>query len=334
MGLVFWWMLGVWAVAFGGYFLVRYFILKRWPRKQAAEAAVPIAHTDRLTALPEYKTALKRYRLFIKLAAGSLTLALLAGITLSARPASVTLITPAQQSRDIMLCLDVSGSVLRADRKLVNRFTTLVNSFTDQRFGLTVFNSSSISIIPLNNDYAYINEHLERVGQALTVQKGQEFTDLTSGTLADFDKGTSLVADGLVSCINNLGDNPQNRSQSIILATDNETNGKPIIDIKKATSLAEQKKIRIYAIDPGVRDEKLIEAHTQLKTLAEQTGGGYHPLKDTDVVATIIDGISGQEARYAANTPVLAVSDTPAVPLAIIVVTAIASLVLVWRLRL
>lgn len=333
MGLVFWWILVVWVLAITGYWVVRYILLKRKQAKGLHEHEVPVAHSARLAALPEYKLALKRYKLLVYVCLGTLSLSLIIGMLLSARPARIALITPAQQSRDIMLCLDVSGSVLRADSALVNRFTALVTNFSDQKFGLTVFNSSSIAKIPLNDDYQFTTEQLAKVGTALSEQEGQDFIDLTSGTLANFDKGTSLVSDGITSCINNLGENPLKRSQSVILATDNESNGTPIIEMQQAIALAKERNIRVYAIDSGIRDEARSEDHTALRQLADNTGGNYFELADTNAVVSIIDDISTQEAKYAASASVVAVTDKPQIFMYIVFVVTVGSLVLVWRLK-
>lgn len=331
MGLIFWWILLGWLSIIVGYWVVKYILWRN--HKASPEVAVPIAHSDRLTNLPAYKAALKQYRFLLWIASGATTLALILAMLLSARPATVALITPAQQNRDVMLCLDVSGSVLKADATIVNRFSALVDSFDGQRVGLTVFNSSSVAIVPLSDDYQFINEQLTKVGAALKEQKGQAFTDLTSGTLADFDKGTSLVSDGIGSCISNLGTNSQRRSQSIILATDNEANGTPIITMTQAIALAENKQVRIYAIDPGESETARAGDHTQLKSQAEKTGGGYYMLRDAEAVNAIISEISKQEAKYAAGGAVVAVADNPDPFMYVAVVATIATLALAWRLH-
>lgn len=331
MGLIFWWMMLGWLSIVVGYWVVQYILWRQ--RKNKAEPAVPIAHSDRLTNLPAYKAALKQYRLLLYIAGGATTLALLMAMLLSARPANISFITPAQQNRDVMLCLDVSGSVLGADATIINRFSALVNSFDGQRVGLTVFNSSSVAIVPLSDDYQFINEQLAIVGTALKEQKGQAFTDLTSGTLADFDKGTSLVGDGVASCISNLGTNAQRRSQSIILATDNEANGTPIIGMTQALALAEDKDVRIYAIDPGETEPSKAAEHAQLKTQAEETGGGYYLLRDAEAVTAIIGEITKQEAKYAAGGAVVAIADNPNPFMYVAIVATLATLVLAWRLH-
>ena len=254
--LIFWWMLLIWAAVIGGYFLVRYWITSH--RKRMRDASeVPVAHTVRLTDLPEYVEAFKRYKTLTRLTAILLTLSLLAAMVLTARPALISVIKPEQKNRDIMLCLDASGSVLKTDTMLINRFRALVGNFNGQRFGLTLFNSSAVSIIPLNDNYRLISEQLAKAGEAFQSQKGATFTALTNGTLAGFSSGTSLASDGLASCIQYLGDNSQRRSQSIVLATDNEVNGTPVVGMTQAIALAKERKIRVFVIDPGVSDPKL-----------------------------------------------------------------------------
>lgn len=331
MGMIFWWMLIVWLVAIVGYWVARYFWLRR--HGKANGGATPIAHSERLVDLPEYKDALRQYKLLIYGAFGALTFALLSAVILSARPAAVTSLVPASDNRDIMLCLDVSGSVLRTDTEVVNRFATLVSEFSGQNFGLTAFNSSSIAILPLSDDYEFIGKRLKVIGEALRVQKGQEFTNLTSGTLASFDKGQSLVSDGLVSCINGMGNNPLKRSQSVILATDNEVNGTPIITPEQAVKLAEERNIHIYAIDPGVVDPAKKGEHTKLKEMAEQTGGSYHVLSDNSAVKDIIDDISKQEAQYSESVEIFAMSDSPQIITYVALIAGVASIALAWRLR-
>lgn len=332
MGIIFWWLLFIWVVAIAGYWVIRYFIARR--RKSTRPIAVPAAHSDRLTLLPEYQTALTRYRLLLRLATGTITLALLLAVVLSARPATVSLITPAQQSRDIMLCLDASGSMLREDSRLLDTFKVLVTSFSGQRIGLTLFNSSAVTIIPLTDDYQLLASQLEKASTAFKVQKGQIFTELTDGTLADFDSGTSLVGDGFASCIGHLGTNPQHRSQSVILATDNEANGTPIISMTEATALAKQKEIRMYAIDPGESDSTRAGDHAQLKNLALQTGGGYYKLSDSSSVSSIVTNISKQESKYFGGTPQVATADNPKPFLYAAAILTVLSLVLMWRLEL
>lgn len=331
MALIFWWMLLIWLAAGAIYAVVR---VRLQGRRNAGSTLLPAAHTHRLTSLPEYTAILKKYRLIVRATTVLVSLGLLASVLLTARPANVSLVMPTEQNRDIMLCLDASGSVLREDTTLIDRFSTLVKSFSGQRFGLTLFNSSAVTVIPLNDNYKLISQELQTEAQAFKTQKGNTFTQLTNGTLVGFDSGTSLVGDGLTSCIQHMDPNVKNRSQSILLATDNEVNGTPLVSMIQAAVMARQRNIHVYALDPGVSDSKLASDHPQLKTITAQTGGGYFQLSDPNAISSIIDAIASQAAENFVGLPQLATNDNPKPFLYISALMTVISLAMIWRLEL
>jgi len=331
MALIFWWMLLLWAIAAAIYWVLRYRLLRA--RRQPSSTILPVAHTHRLIALPEYVATLKRYELLIRAVAGLLTLGLLTTILLSTRPAHVSLVTPTQQNRDIMLCLDASGSVLREDTTLFDRFNTLVTAFQGQRFGLTLFNSSAVTVIPLNDNYQLISQQLKVAAQAFKAQKGATFTTLTNGTLADFYSGTSLVSDGLASCIEHMSPNAH-RSESIILATDNEVQGTSVVTMTQDVALAKKDSIHIYVIDPGVSDTQLADDHGQLKTITKETNGSYYQLSNPNAVSSIMDQISNQTSSDYFGVPQVATNDNPVPFIYVAAFVTAASLILLWRLEL
>ena len=330
--LIFWWMIPLWLLTIAIYVGARYWLLVRRKRK-LIPTVTPVAHSSNLTTLPQYVVALKRYRVMTRWTAAILGLSLLATIIVTARPAALTVISPVQKNRDIMLCLDASGSLLREDTTIINRFSTLVSGFSGQRFGLTLFNSSAVTVIPLNNNYELTSQQLKLVGEAFKQQSGDMFTALTNATLVDFSSGTSLVSDGLASCIQHMDSAAQHRSQTIILATDNEINGTPVVASPQAIALATQRNIHVYAIDPGVSDTDHAGDHEQLKSIADQTGGKYYLLSDKDTVYDIIDSISEQRPESYVGLPQPAVNDSPRLFLYTIALLSAASVALLWRLE-
>jgi Ca-activated chloride channel family protein len=331
MGLIFWWLLPIWAIAIVAYWVIRY-LLKR--RKHVVNStSVPIAHTSRLTGTPEYRSVLKQYKIVVGAAIGLMTLGMIAGIILSARPAAVLSTPPIQRSRDIMLCLDVSGSVLKADSALLNFYGTFVDHFQGQRFGLTVFNSSAVTILPLNDNYPLTSQVLKSAAQAFKVQKDEPFTYFTTGTLAGFSNGTSLAGDGLATCMQYLGPNTEHRSQSVILSTDNEAFGKTIVNMTDDQTKAKKTGTHIYTIDPGVSDTTLADKHSELQTIASQTDGRYYQLKNLSI-DTVVNDISQHESTYHSGVPQAANTDLPQPFLYVTAVAVIIVLGLMWRLEL
>lgn len=96
--LIFWWLVPLWLAVIVGYFLVRYYLQARRKRSRARNE-MPVAHTTRLTSLPEYAAAFKQYRVLLYGAFGLLSLGLLTAIILSARPAIISVVNPVQGCR-------------------------------------------------------------------------------------------------------------------------------------------------------------------------------------------------------------------------------------------
>lgn len=332
-GLIFWWLVPIWIIVFATYMIFRYWHYKR-SSKKLSKHELPVAHTDRLIHLPEYQNALKQYKLFF------ISLFLLAStsmiflILISSRPTNLLAVTPNQNNRDIMLCLDVSGSVLKVDTALTNRFSSIVNSFNGQRFGVTIFNSSSVLVIPLNDSYDLISTQLEIISVAFKEQSGNTFDGLTNGTLVGFENGTSLTSDGLASCVQNMGANPQRRSQSVILATDNKVEGQPIVEIEKSIKLAKERGIAVHVIDPGTDDRAQQQNQNELIQIANETSGSYQELSNPNAVNNIVKSISKQPSKNYIGIDQVTATDQPQLFLVIATITTAACIVFLWRLGL
>ena len=84
---------------------------------------------------------LRRWRRLNRCAAIMLSLALLMALGLAARPARVDRTLEQGHNRDIVLCLDVSGSTLPYDRQVIASYLDLVRNFRGERMALSIFNS-------------------------------------------------------------------------------------------------------------------------------------------------------------------------------------------------
>lgn len=315
--------------------------------KKSKSKDVAIAHSQRITKLPTYQRLYKRYRmLLVLLLAGGLLL-LVTTFVVTTRPVSQDLVSPQQKNRDIMLCLDVSGSMITVDKEIFKTFLNLVDGFEGQRVGLTTFNSSAVTILPLTDDYDLIRSYLKKGISGFELIEKDKFTfdyksqaykdyrSIVDGTTSNTDAGASIIGDGIASCINRMGANEQNRSQSIILGTDNELYGEPIITTLEAAAYAKTKNIRIYALDPGPSNtfESTAKEHVELQQAAELTGGSYSSTKDVSVQEIIAD-ISQQEAALFTAPPEIVRKDTPLVFIIIISTLVVGLMIAAWRLKL
>ncbi|WP_156906060.1 vWA domain-containing protein [Agrococcus lahaulensis] len=300
--------------------------------KRRRDRGLPVAHVDRMTSLPAFRGALARYRLWI----GAALVAALAGLTVAgavaSRPSGIHANQEEDYKRDIVLCLDVSGSMVDVDAEILGVYQDIAASLDGERIGMRIFDASSVMAFPLTSDYDYIQEQLGRYVRALTGTLGpDEQFNYLAGTASGL--GASLVGDGLASCVLDFADLEESeRPRSIILATDNVVNGQQIFTLPQAGQLAVDNEVRVYAINPFDWGGDM--ASQELREIAEGTGGAYFALDFAQTVPQIVDRVNAIEAGYIETPPQIQVVDRPgALPLVVLLLVA-AVVAMAWRARL
>ena len=297
-------------------------------RADAASDAAPIARAERLRTLGSFRQAVRRRALALGglLALASVTV-LLAGVV-AARPMSSQTIQPVNTSRDIMLCLDVSGSMTDVDVEVLTVFDELLDGFEGERIGLVIFNSSAVQIFPLTDDYDFVREHLQRISESF--EYVEDIPEHWVGTLNG--PGASLIGDGLASCAMGFDHEGDERSRSIILATDNEVNGASIVTLDEAAVYAASKEIRVFALNPV--EGKDTEPSEELIAAAEATGGAAFGLRETTTVADIVTQVQEEEATELRGQAQVVWSDDPNLWIVLLVLPVLGLIVVLWRVRL
>lgn len=198
---------------------------------------------------------------------------------------------------DIMLAVDVSGSMLARDfkpdritaaKEVAGRF--IADRYGD-RLGLVVFAGEAFTQSPLTTDQSTLQTMLSRI---------------RSGIIED---GTA-IGNGLATAINRLRESDA-KSKVIILLTDGVNNRGEIAPLM-AADIAVDMGIKVYTIGVGTRgkapypvvdmfgnmsfqpmdveiDEKTLEG------IAERTGGRYFRATDNDKLQSIYDEINQLE---------------------------------------
>lgn len=197
---------------------------------------------------------------------------------------------------DIVLCLDISGSMLAQDFS-PNRMEAAKNvasEFIDHRptdrIGLVIFSGESFTMCPLTTDR--------------NVLKSQLF-NVQSGLLED---GTA-IGSGLATGVDRLRNSPS-KSKVIILLTDGENNG-GLIDPNTAKEIAKSVGVKVYTVGMGtegfapvpvqtaagvvMQREKVNIDEKLLTQIATETGGRYYRAKDNESLKGIYDEINQLE---------------------------------------
>ncbi|CAG7845336.1 hypothetical protein USB125703_01598 [Pseudoclavibacter triregionum] len=325
MALGMWWMpLLLAALALG--VAVAAWMLVRHRRR---DGAVPIANSERLTHLPGYRRALGRSGL--RLGAAAVVLAILLGVTsiAAARWIYQRVETPEKFNRDIVLCLDVSGSMVDYDVKVLERYDEMLSSFEGERISLVLWDATAVPVFPLTDDYGFVREQLDAVMQSMKTA-GADGGEYSAGTRNG--AGASLVGDGLASCALMFGPAADDgRSRSIIFATDNAVNGDALVSLPEAVKIAADRRIVVYGLDANEHDNAFSDEY---RTNVEANGGSYFKLADPGSVQSIVDAITSEQTSVIHGAPIVLITDRPAGWLIAMLVALAGYLWLAWRSKL
>lgn len=189
---------------------------------------------------------------------------------------------------DIVLCLDISGSMLAQDftPSRMEAAKAVAGEFIDHRptdrIGLVIFSGESFTMCPLTTDRTVLKSQLANV---------------QSGLLED---GTA-IGSGLATGVDRLRNSPS-KSKVIILLTDGENNG-GLIDPNTAKEIAKSIGVRVYTVGMGtegyapvpvqmpggvvMQREKVNIDEKLLTQIAKETGGLYYRAKDNESLKNI-----------------------------------------------
>ena len=128
-----------------------------------------VANTEVIKNTKEYKSIVKQYRNILYILYICIFICLLATSLLSSRIIEEHSKKENIYNRDIILCMDVSSSVNNLNAELVDTYKEIVSQLQGERFGISVFNTSSYLLVPLTDDYDYILEVLDILGTSIDV---------------------------------------------------------------------------------------------------------------------------------------------------------------------
>lgn len=270
-------------------------------KRTSAISAINFASPVALNRLPRSKRVKERHWVLNSLR----VLAFISLVTALARPqTSISFSEVEESGRDIMLALDISGSMKALDffidSKRVDRLTALKSVVSDfilkrkgDRLGLVIFGSDVFTQCPLTMDFRVLIEFVA----------GLEIGMVGEGT---------ALGDGIGIAIKRLKDIPGS-SKVIVLVTDGvKTAG--TLEPREAAEIAAREGIRIYTIGIGgdkpapfpardifgraTFDYRPVELDEQtLIEVAKITGGRYYNAEKTEGLQEVYAQISSLEER-------------------------------------
>ncbi|HWI42896.1 MAG TPA: hypothetical protein VNS81_04715 [Nocardioides sp.] len=306
-------------------------LLAVWSRgrpRPPADAAY-VAHTARLRALPRYRALVRRQVALGTCVSLAALLAAAGAIVLAGRIQERQTIERSDRTRDIMLCLDASGSMAEVDSQVLGEFRKIVEGLQGERIGLTIWSGVAINVFPLTDDYDFVQEQLSEAEKAFG--SGGVYSDeyglFTAGTVVDWEVQSQL-GDGLASCAQRFDRKEEQRSRAIVLASDNEPIGEGIFTVPEAARLAQDKGIVVHGIAAPATARRPSAAR-EFELAATSTGGTFSLLGADGSTAAVVEAIGRLRSRKIDRPPIVQVADRPHLG-TVLAGLGVGGLVLVW----
>jgi Ca-activated chloride channel family protein len=251
-----------------------------------------------------------------------------------------------QQGYDIMLVVDLSGSMLAEDNHRPgegpNRLQVIkpvirafVQNRPDDRIGIVVFSTQAYTLSPLTFDHAWLSRQLDRI------------------EIGVIDAGHTAIGDGLGVALTRLeqsGREEGNRRKGafVVLLTDGANNS-GVLTPPQASAIARTRGIPVYTIGAGkdgytylpVQDEHgRTITYTQimadldenaLTSIAEDTGGRFYRARDAGTIQSAFKSIDeAQKIEFEAKSYLLTTELFPWFAAPGFFCVLLAGLVLAW----
>ena len=315
-------------------------------RKRVRRARLRAANTARFRALPAYRRKKLESLLYRTALTAGLIASLAAAVLLAARPYESNTVQEEIDAKDIFLCMDVSASSCQGVAGFVEEFRDMVPALEGDQIGISLFNTSSMQYVPVTDDYRFLLQRLDELAAYFSAadEFRRDYTDVYSfvheipesrraryealnavlsafdrGTTAGYEvKGTSIVSEGLASCLFSFPElYTQPRPRIILLVTDNlpQCVGEPLTTLAEAAQMCAYNDVVVYGIYPAVEAADT-EAETGLakdglKAAAEATGGMFFDLGGSAGPAEILEEIRKREKTVSKTVIAMQDMDRP-----------------------
>lgn len=252
-----------------------------WKRKQQS-ATLKISSVKGFKAQKSLLAKLKPFLFVLRL------LALSSLIIAMARPRKVDISSQTKSTKgiDIVMAIDVSGSMLAKDLK-PNRMEALkkvaenfVEGRPNDRIGIVVYAAEAYTKTPVTSDKAVVQQAIQSIEYNNVLQDG------------------TGIGMGLTTAVNRLKDSKA-KSKVIILLTDGVNNA-GFIEPETASQIAKEYGIKVYTIGIGTNGNALFP-------YAYKPGGGFlfqmMPVEiDVTLLQTIARNTGGKYFRASSNS--------------------------------
>ncbi len=291
------------------------------------------SNTSLIRSTKLYRSLYIRYNVLRSVLAVGMIGSIVSSLVLVARPYQNQDVYTGVKKRDIIICMDVSYSLYDLNAEITDYLKGVVRGLAGDRIGINIFNTSTVTYVPLTDDYDYVAQKLDDLSDYFVMQK-ELYTQIydvygydyylypdsvkewhnelrlkleyyDAGTLLNNDiRGSSLIGEGLGTALYSfpyIGDSE--RTRVIIMSTDNELNAlrNEIMTLDEAAQYCKKNNVTVFGIFPSQENFYQPEVYSyagcmlDLQKAVEKTGGLLYVRTADLPVSAIVKDIQKQE---------------------------------------
>ena len=274
-------------------------------KNNSRQAAIKVSSLKKFTGITSWKNIFRHTPFVFRILGMAFIIAALA------RPQTKNELQNAEgEGVDIILCIDVSGSMTAQDftPNRMEAAKAVAANFVEKRLtdriGIVIFSGESFTQCPLTTDKVVLKSAIESIRNGL----------LEDGT---------AIGDGLSTSVDRLRTS-KSKTKVVILLTDGENNG-GLIGPTNAKEIAKAFGVRVYTIGVGtigyapfpirtelgivIQQQKVTIDEKLLNAIASETGGKYFRAKDNESLTNIYKEIDGLEKSKVEISTIIRVTE-------------------------
>ena len=273
-----------------------YALLMRFLPDPETPVGLPIAHAERLRALPRFRELARQQLLLTQVQLVSVGLVLVGAVWLAARPMHTEVVDEPGKPGDLVVCADLTPSARAGTIAALGQVRALLPVLRTEpvRIGMQGFQASTAELLALTDDFEQADAVLQETRQTLRSLGAQG----TEG---------AATADGLVTCARTFDAPKAKRGRAVVLIGSGSSAGS-VLSMAEAAGVAHDRGVTVYAVPVGASASGLGE----LKAVARLTGGQVVSGSDP------IDAAWSKEAVRLDPPPLALRRDGPAVPTVVV----------------
>jgi hypothetical protein len=236
---------------------VGYALLMRFLPDPELPEGLPVAHAERLRALPRFRELARQQLVLTQVQLVSVVLVLVGAVWLAARPMQTEIVDEPGRPGDLILCVDLTPGARTGAIQALSGARGLLSVLREEpvRLGMQGYQVSTAELLALTDDFAQADTTIQETQQTLK--------DLgSSGSAAP------ATGDGLVTCAKAFDAPKAKRGRAVVLIGSGGSSGS-VLDVAEAAAVARDRDVTVYAVPVGAS----ASGRADLEAAATLTGG-------------------------------------------------------------